>query len=50
MKFHLGAYRRYGYWAEKSKLYKEDGPPPECPMHEKDEDQIEMDLGDDDGS
>lgn len=50
MKFHLGAYRRYGYWAEKSKFFKEDGPPPECPMHEKDEDQIVMEFEDTDGS
>ena len=49
VKFHLGSYRRYGYWTEKSKLFNEGEPPAECPMH-KDEKQLEMDLGDNDGS
>ena len=31
MKF--GPYRLEGYWHEKGKLYQEEGPPPECPMH-----------------
>jgi|TARA_B110001454_G_C12678267_1_gene416802 hypothetical protein len=43
MKFSLGSYRKHGYWAEKSKFFKEDAPPPECPIH-KDETQTEMDF------
>lgn len=49
----MGAYRKYGYWKEKSKLYKEDNPPPECPMHvseEHPEVQLEMNFGDTNGS
>jgi len=29
----LGPYRNEGYWQEKGKYFKEDEPPPECPMH-----------------
>jgi len=30
----MGPYRNEGYWQEKGKMYKEEGPPPECPFHE----------------
>ena len=59
----LGPYRVEGYWEEKGQFYDEDEPPPECPAHVKDdemdysgafesdvEEQLEMDLGDGDGS
>ena len=46
--FSAGPYRKFGYWKEKSKYYKEDGPPPECPFHNKDDDspetQLELDV------
>ena len=29
----MGAYRKEGYWQEKGKNFKQDNPPPECPMH-----------------
>lgn len=35
MKF--GPYRNEGYWQEKGKYYKEEGPPPECPFHKVEE-------------
>lgn len=31
-----GAYRRIKYWNEKGRMFKEDNPPPECPMHNPD--------------
>lgn len=34
----LGPYRNEGYWQEKGKMFKEDGPPPECPFHKGEED------------
>jgi len=36
-----GAYRRTKYWNEKGKMFKEDNPPPECPMHNPDLEQKE---------
>jgi len=49
-----GAYRRIKYWNEKGKMFKEDNPPPECPMHnpdleQKEEVQLEL-FGDQDVS
>lgn len=29
----MGPYRQEGYWINKNKNFKEDGPPPECPFH-----------------
>ena len=29
----MGPYRREGYWQNKNKMFKEEGPPPECPFH-----------------
>lgn len=38
-----GAYRRIKYWNEKGRMFKEDNPPPECPMHNPDvNDEVEM--------
>jgi|TARA_B110000483_G_C18102084_1_gene506221 hypothetical protein len=31
--YRTGAYRADGYWKPKAKMFKEDNPPPECPMH-----------------
>ena len=49
----MGAYRKHGFWKEKGRMFKEDNPPPECPMHvseEHPEVQLEMNFGDTDGS
>jgi len=49
----LGPYRKIGMHVPKTKLYPNKGNdleiPPECPMHKK-EIQLELDLGDEDGS
>ena len=50
-----GAYRRIKYWNEKGRMFKEDNPPPECPMHNPDLEEhkaeIQLDLfGDQDDS
>ena len=34
----MGGYRKGDYWSPKGKYYKEDEPPPECPMHKGEED------------
>ena len=34
----MGGYRQGEYWQPKGRLYKEDEPPPECPMHKGEED------------
>ena len=50
----MGAYRKEGYWHEKGKNFKQDNPPPECPMHVVSEDtpeiQLELPIGDNNGS
>ena len=33
----MGPYRREGYWQNKNKMFKEEGPPPECPFHKEEE-------------
>ena len=44
-RLNIGGYRKGGYHTNKANLYKEgENPPPECPMHKKEEVQLEMDF------
>lgn len=36
----MGPYRNEGYWKEKGQFYSEDNPPPECPFHRPEEDNV----------
>ena len=44
-RLNIGGYRKAGFKSNKATLYNEgDNPPPECPMHRKEEVQLEMDF------
>ena len=48
---YLGPYRNKGYWVPKARLFKNDNPPPECPMHVSEEQeptevQLELNFND----
>ena len=47
-RLNIGGYRQAKIWNPKNKFFQHmkegESPPPECPMHEKDENQLEMDF------